>query len=42
MEMKRFIFFKLKKNVTPDATHSVNRGMTFTDKSTWFDTTGIS
>jgi hypothetical protein len=35
MEMKMFIFFKLKKNVseTPDATHSVNKGMAFTDKS---------
>jgi len=30
-------FFKLKKNVseTPNATHNVNKGMTFTDKSTF-------
>jgi hypothetical protein len=37
MEMKMFIFFKLQKNVSenPDATHSVKRGIIFTDKSTF-------
>ena len=53
MEMNMIIFFTLKKkNVseTPDAIHSVNREMIFTDKSTfwtlgvslWFDTTSMS